>query len=247
MTALARLRTVMVEDEPLARLQLRDFIAAAPALELVGEAADGSEAVRMIDRLAPQLVLLDVSLPECSGLDVATRIRHRPEIVFVTAYDCHALAAFELGALDYLLKPFGRRRFDNMLERVQRRLAQSPARTQSRFPDLLVRPLKRLFARERDAIVPIDVHGIRHLRACGDYVEVVAATGRHLLRMPLTELVAALDPDQFRQVHRSHAVNLDAIERLLPFDSRRLLVRLSDGTEIIASRAASEALRALVR
>lgn len=247
MTALARLRTVMVEDEPLARLQLRDFIAAAPALELVGEAADGREAVRMIDRLAPQLVLLDVSLPECSGLDVATRIRHRPEIVFVTAYDCHALAAFELGALDYLLKPFGRRRFDNMLERVQRRLAQVSTATEARLPAALARPMTRLFARDRDAIVPIEVRGIQHLRASGDYVEIVGAAGRHLLRIPLTELMAALDPDQFRQVHRSYAVNLDAIERLLPFDSRRLLVRLRDGTEILASRAASEALRALVR
>jgi two-component system LytT family response regulator len=108
-------------------------------------------------------------------------------------------------------------------------------------------PLRRLFARTRDAIVPIDVRSIQHISASGDYVEVHTDRGSHLLHTSLGELAARLDPETFRQVHRSHIVNLDAIVKLVPFDSRRLLIQLRDGKEILASRSASEELRGLVR
>ncbi len=118
-------RALLVEDEPHARQSLREYSAEVEWLALVGEASDGAEAVRLIDQLEPDLVFLDVCLPELSGLEVIRRIRHSPEIVFTTAYDQFALAAFEVGALDYLLKPFGRQRFHTMLQRVRRQLAES--------------------------------------------------------------------------------------------------------------------------
>ncbi|HEX7185995.1 MAG TPA: LytTR family DNA-binding domain-containing protein [Thermoanaerobaculia bacterium] len=240
-------RAVLVEDEPHARDSLREYSAEVEWLTLVGEASDGAEAVRLIDRLEPDLVFLDVCLPELSGLEVIQQIRHSPEIVFTTAYDSFALAAFEVGALDYLLKPFGRQRFHTMLQRVRRQLAESVVPTAERARAAFGSPLRLLFARTRDGIVPIDVRAIRHIQASGDYVEVHCETGKHLLHMSLGELASRLDPEVFFQVHRSHIVNLQAVELLRPFDARRLLIRLRDGTEIVASRAASELLRGLVR
>jgi two-component system LytT family response regulator len=240
-------RAVVVEDEPHARQSLREYCAEIEWLTLIGEAGDGAEAVRLIDRLKPDLAFLDVELPELSGLQVIERIQHRPEIVFTTAYDRFALTAFEIGALDYLLKPFGRQRFHTMLERVRRRLATNEASTAERARAAFGSPLRLLFARTRDAIVPIDVRNVRHIQASGDYVEVHGETGKHLLHTSLGELAERLDPELFLQVHRSHIVNLEAIELLRPFDARRLLIRLRDGTEIVASRAASELLRRLVR
>jgi two-component system, LytTR family, response regulator len=245
----AAVRAVLVEDEPHARDSLREYCAEVEWLTLVGEASDGAEAVRLIDRLEPDLVFLDVCLPELSGLEVIRQIRHSPEIVFTTAYDRFALAAFEVGALDYLLKPFGRQRFHTTLQRVRarRQLAGSPVPTAERARAAFGSPLRLLFARTRDGIVPIDVRTIRHLQASGDYVEVCCESGRHLLHTSLGELASRLDPEVFFQVHRSHIVNLEAVELLRPFDARRLLIRLRDGTEIVASRVASEQLRRLVR
>ena len=241
-----RVRAVIVEDEPHARASLRDYASGVDWLMVVGEAADGVEAVRLVDALEPDLMFLDISLPEASGLELIARLRHKPEIVFTTAYDQYAVAAFELGALDYLLKPFGRQRFQTMLERMRLRLRSAvpaPERARAAFDT----PLRRLFARTRDGIVPVDVRSIQHISACGDYAEVHTDRGSHLLHMSLGELASRLDPELFRQVHRSHIVNLDAVAKFVPFDSRRLLIRLRDGTEIIASRAASETLRGLVR
>ena len=250
-------RALLVEDEPHARQSLREYSAEVEWLALIGEASDGAEAVRLIDQLEPDLVFLDVCLPELSGLEVIRRIRHSPEIVFTTAYDQFALAAFEVGALDYLLKPFGRQRFHTMIQRVRRRYLDEsavPAVPAMPEPAAIERaraafgsPLSLLFARTREGIVPIDVRTIRHIQASGDYVEVHCESGRHLLHMSLGELTARLDPELFLQVHRSHIVNLQAVELLRPFDARRFLIRLRDGTEILASRSASELLRRLVR
>ncbi len=245
-----RVRALLVEDEPEARRMLRDLLAEASWLELVGEAADGREAVARIDSLEPRLVFLDVRLPEMSGLQVLERIRHQPEVVFATAYDRYAVTAFELGALDYLVKPFGRERFRNMLQRVRRRLALDPDAPSSpeRARTALGRaPLRRLFARTGDRIVPIPAAAIHRVQARGDYAEVHAPGGPFLLHVSLTELAARLDPERFVQVHRSHIVNLDAVKLLRPHDDRRLVIVLASGEEIIASRSASEALRRLVR
>ena len=247
MSALAAVRAVMVEDEPHARDSLREYAAEVEWLTLVGEAGDGAEAVRLIDRLEPDLVFLDVYLPELSGLQVVERIHHRPEIVFTTAYDRFALTAFEVGALDYLLKPFGRQRFQTMLQRVRRRFGASATPATERARAAFGSPLRLLFARTRDGIVPIDVRAVRHIQASGDYVEVHGESGSHLLHMSLGELASRLDPELFLQVHRSHIVNLEAVELLRPFDARRFLIKLRDGKEILASRAASELLRRLVR
>jgi two-component system, LytTR family, response regulator len=242
-----RLRAVVVEDEPQARQNLRDYCAAVGWLHIAGEAGDGRTAVELIDRLQPELVFLDVRLPELSGLEVVERIRHAPQIVFTTAYDRYALSAFEVGALDFLLKPFGRKRFETAVERVRARLTETQAPLAERARAAFVSPWKRIFARTATGIVPVDVRAIRRAQASGDYVEIHCGSGSHLLHMTLAELEERLDPGLFLRVHRSHIVNLDAVARIAPFDERRLAVELRDGTRIVASRSASEELRRLVR
>lgn len=244
------IRTVIVEDEPEARRTLRELVAEAPWLELAGEAGDGREAVALIDRVEPRLVFLDVRLPEMSGLEVIQKVRCEPEVVFTTAYDNYAVAAFELGALDYLVKPFGRERFRRTLEMVRRRLSLGPSGPLS--PErarhtLAEPPLSRLFARIGDRIHPIQASSILRIQARGDYAEVHAAGGPYLLHVSLTELAARLDPGRFVQVHRSHVVNLDAVRVMHPYDDRRLVMVLTNGDEVVASRAASEVLRKQAR
>jgi two-component system, LytTR family, response regulator len=242
-----QLRAVVVEDEAHARQNLCEYAQGVEWLSIVGEARDGLEAVRLIDDLKPDLVFLDVALAELSGLEVIQRVRHQPEIVFTTAHDRFALSAFELGAIDYLLKPFGRRRFQTMLERVHRRMSVAALPAAERAREAFGTTLRRLFARTRDGIVPIDVRSIRRIQASGDYVEVFCASGCYLLHVGLAELAARLDPEQFYLVHRSHLINLEEVELLRPYDARRLQVKLRGGETIVASRAASEQLRRLVR
>jgi two-component system, LytTR family, response regulator len=242
-------RAVIAEDEPEARLSLREYLATVDWIDLAGAAADGAEAVRLVDLHEPDLLFLDVRLPELSGLEVVQRIHHRPQLVFTTAYDRFAVAAFELGAIDYLLKPFGAERFHKMLERVRARLEvpETPGSVERTRLALAPRPLRRLFARSGSRIVPIPMDSIRRIQAAGDYAEVHCAAGVFLLQVSLGELALRLDPDRFRQVHRSHVVNLDHVLQITPYDDRRLLIRLQGGEEVLASRKASEELRRLVR
>lgn len=242
-------RALIVEDEPLARRTLREFVAEVDWLDAVGEAEEGRTAVRLIDELKPDLVFLDVQMPELSGLEVLERIEHQPAVVFTTAYNRYAVAAFELEAIDYLIKPFGRKRFHTTLERVRRRLQQpealppAPERARSALGGAL---LRRLFARKGNRIIPIAVDAITRIEACDDYSEVHIRGHSYLLHLRLTELEQRLDPEKFLRVHRSHLLNLDHITQMQPYDDRRLHITLRDGSTVIASRAGSHKLRQLI-
>jgi two-component system LytT family response regulator len=245
-------RALIAEDEPLARRTLRDFAAELDWLKIVGEAADGAQAVHMVDELAPDLLFLDVRMPELSGVQVLRRIRHDPEVVFTTAYDDYALAAFELEALDYLLKPFGRERFRAAAERVRRRLSATapplPSAGERAASALDTgRPLERIFVRHRDRIIPVRVEDIARLEAADDYVTVHAGGQQYLVTVALNEFERRLDLARFRRVHRSHIVNLDHVVSFRPYhDARRLVIALRDGSEVLASRAESLDLRRLI-
>ena len=243
-------RALIVEDEALARRSLRALIGGVTWLELAGEAKDGREAVDLIDRLEPDLVFLDVQRPELSGLEVLQRIRHDPWVVFTTAHDRYAVAAFEVEAIDYLVKPFGRRRFHETLERVRRKIeiekdSGSVARRAREALD--GGPLRRFLARQGDRIVPIPVETVSRLEACDDYVAVHSGGKTYLLHTTLTDLEARLDPERFRRVHRAHILNLDHVDVMQSHGDRRLLVVMKDGTRLLASRSGSQRLRELVR
>ena len=252
------LRAVVVEDEPLARQTIKDFIADEDWLDVIGEAADGHDAVRLIDEVRPDLVFLDVQIPGLTGLQVLDRISHSPAVIFTTAYDSHAVLAFELGALDYLMKPFGRDRFRRALSRVRQRVLQveenapnsSPSPTtpaRERLAQALdgIEPLTRLFVRDRGRIVPLLTADITRLEADDDYVNVMTGSKTYLVYLTLNEFAARLDRARFRRVHRSHVVNIEHILSMELFD-RRLLLKMSDGSEVLTSRAGSQQLRELI-
>jgi len=243
------IRCVVVEDEPESRASLAGWVAEAPRCSLLGTAGSASEAVALVESTRPDLLLLDVRIPEHDGIEVLRRIRHRPEVVFTTAHEDYAVAAFELGAVDYLVKPFGRERLLAALDRARERLRQGRGQPGAveRALDATGRPLRRIFARKGTRVVPIAVVDVLRIDASGEYSEVHVPGESFLVRIPLRELVARLDPDAFHQVHRSHVVNLDAVLHLSAADDRRLLLTLRDGSTVVASRSASERLRAQFR
>lgn len=241
---------LIVEDEPLARDTLRELIDEIDWLETIGEVGDGLSAVRFIDEHRPDVVFLDVELPELSGVQVLERIEHRPRVVFTTAYDRYAVAAFDFEAVDYLVKPFGRRRFRHTLQRLHRRMQRqervTPAYDGARNA-LAGRHPSRLFARTGDRIVPVPVDTILRLEAADDYVEAFCDGTTHLLDQTLAELEELLDPERFCRVHRSHMVNLDRVAEMRRYDARRLVITMADGSEVIGSRSGSKRLRDRMR
>lgn len=239
------MRVLLVEDEPLARATLREFLVEEDDVEIVGEAADGLAAVEAIERLEPDLLFLDVRLPELSGLGVLERLRRPPAVVFTTAFDRYAVAAFELEAVDYLVKPFGRERFRRTLDRARKRLASGGAAPlpAGLHEAVIERPLRRLFARKRDRVVPIPVGEIEWIEGAGDYSEIHSGDSTYLVSLRLRDLVDRLDQETFVRVHRSHLVNLDRVAEIRSRDPHRLEVVLDSGAVVPASRAGSRRLR----
>ena len=242
----ARIRALVAEDEAVARDTLRTLLAEIDWIECVGVAGDGRTAVQLIDTLEPDLVFLDVQLPELSGLGVLQEAHHRPAVIFTTAHDRYAVAAFEVQAIDYLLKPFGRRRLMQALERVRERLS-SRSRAPAADPLPPGTQLVRLARTLGGDLIPLRLDAATRFEAAGDYVEAHIQRERLLLRTSLGELEQLLDGRRFWRVHRSHLVAADAVKSFREHDDeRRLIVVLIDGTEIIASRAASRRLRELI-
>jgi two-component system LytT family response regulator len=241
-----KVRTLVAEDEAVARDTLCQLLAEVDWIECVGVAADGREAARLIDALEPELLFLDVQLPELNGLGVLKEAHHQPAVVFTTAHDRYAVAAFEVQAIDYLLKPFGRRRLAQALERVRARLSTA-GRPRLGVVPTSVEGVLRLARKPGGELVPIRLDAATRFEAAGDYVEAHVRGEQLLLRMSLGELEQELDGHRFWRIHRSHLVAAEAVRSFREHDDeRRLIVVLTDGTEIVASRAASRRLRDLI-
>jgi two-component system LytT family response regulator len=190
-------------------------------------------------------VFLDVQLPGRSGLDVLRAATHRPAVIFTTAFDHFALAAFELGAIDYLLKPFGMERFQRAVERAKPFLQQrQEVPAAARAEDVMqAGPLRRVFVRDGLRVVPLAVSAIEHVEACDDFVLVRSAGKTYRLNITMTDLEERLDPKTFVRVHRSHVVNLDHVQSMAPYDGSRFQLTLRNGTTLVASRQRSRVLR----
>jgi two-component system LytT family response regulator len=239
------IRTVLVDDEPPARRKLHHFLRSEPDFEVIGEAESAAEAIDLLNRLRPDLVFLDIGLPDATGFDVVQSLEHRSllNVVFVTAYDDFALKAFEVHALDYLLKPVEPGRFSSALARI-RSIAQNGATQQlaSRL-DALVAGLRseaghvrRLLIQEQNRSLFLEVNRIDWMEAARNYVCIHAGTQTYIQRGTLESLSAKLDPKSFRRVNRSQIVNVQRIAEVRPWfhgDSKLLLL---DGTELNWSR-----------
>ncbi len=241
-----KVRALIADDEPIAREGLRDMLAAVPWIECVGEAANGPAAVQAIDALEPDLLFLDIEMPGLLGTDVLRQATHQPCVIFTTAYAQHAVTAFELGALDYLLKPFGPARLEQALERIRGALGEPHGHPFERLRDALgTGPLSRLFARTGGALVPIAVASVSWFEARGDYVAAHVGPSRHLLHLPLNRIEGRLDPARFVRIHRAHIVNLDHVKAFRRLEKGRLEAELKDGTRLAVSRQRAQDLRGL--
>ena len=239
----------VVDDEPVARAGLRAMLRAFEWVDVVGEAADGQSAVAGIHALRPELVFLDVQMPGLLGTDVLRRLERPPFVIFTTAYSEHAVSAFELGAVDYLLKPFGPTRLAAAMERVRSALGEPAAvdPVERLSGALAGGPISRLFVRVGGTLVALPVERVSRFEADGDYVVAHATNGRHLLHLSLSRLEARLDPRRFARVHRTHIVNLDQVRAFRPDAGGNLEAELLDGARVPVSRARAQELRKLGR
>jgi two-component system, LytTR family, response regulator len=255
-----RIRTLIVDDEPLAREGIRIQLARHPDVEVVAECASGREAVRMIEEVQPDLVFLDVQMPGLDGFGLieAVGAEQMPVVVFVTAHDAHALRAFEAHALDYVLKPIDRERFEQALTRARRRLekdrygavgqrlsaalaeigggrAADPADVIPSPPDRQTADRFLVASGHRRRVV--SAAAIDWVEAESDHVRLHVGGESYLLRLSLANLEARLDPQRFVRVHRSTIVNVDRIGELLPYSNREYIAVLHDGTRLKVSRS----------
>lgn len=252
----APLRVVVADDERPARQFLVDLLARFPGVHLVGEATSGDEAVALIEAERPQLALLDLQMPTFSGLDVVRRVRRDalPFVAFVTAFDDFAIEAFELNAVDYLLKPVEHHRLGMTLDRVQERLKQPEpldtraatlARAAVEYERMVNQPyLERLPVRAREEVVLLPVKHIAYVIADGELLHITTtANERHIITYRLHALESRLDPKRFVRLSRGTLANLDLITKLSPMPGGTYVARLSTGKELPVSRLQSRVLR----
>ena len=244
-----RIRVVIVDDEPLARGLLREWLATHAEIEIVAECANGFEAVKAVTELKPDLLMLDVQMPKLDGFDVLELVGADIPVIFITAYDSYAVRAFEVHAVDYLLKPFSAERLAEALDRARARI-----RSKERPPvtDLLAAtrrdrtPLQRILIRERAEVHVIPVAKIDYLESQDDYVAVKCGGRSYLKEQPLGELEAQLDPTAFVRIHRRYVLNLARLARIEMGVTDSRVAVLNDGTQLPISRTGYGKLRELL-
>jgi DNA-binding LytR/AlgR family response regulator len=229
------LRVLIADDEPIARDILREHVDSIAGLELAGEASTGPEAISRILDLRPDVVLLDLQMPELDGLAVVRSLsgERSPLIIFVTAYENHALAAFEVGAIDYLLKPVRRERLEKAIEKARRQL--KPAAT----PETL----RKIVGRRGSDMYLLDPSEIVAFQAEGELVHIVTTSQRYLSDHSLKLLAEKLGQKRFRRIHRSTIINTDHIRKISPLSSKRWLLKMSNNFEAVVSKRLASAIR----
>ncbi|HYN85950.1 MAG TPA: LytTR family DNA-binding domain-containing protein [Pyrinomonadaceae bacterium] len=251
-----RLRLLVVDDEPLARDKIRQMARHDPDLEIVGECSNGQEALAAFRELRPDLLLLDVQMPELGGFEVLEALKaepRQPVVIFVTAYDQYAVRAFEYHALDYLLKPFDRERFEAAVRRAKEHLRERAPNgaVDRRILALLEqlrtgRYIERLVVKNGGRVYFLETSEIDWVEAEGNYISIHTGKKSHLLRETISNLEAQLDPRRFVRIHRSAIVNISRVQELQPWTHGEYHVILQDGTQLTLSRNYRENLQSVL-
>lgn len=249
------IRTVIADDETLARTKLRTLLTAENGIDLVAECQDGNQSLAAVRNYKPDLLFLDVQMPDFDGFTVVDQIAvdQRPIVIFTTAYDHYAIRAFDAHALDYLLKPFNQERLHRALERVKAEVLKSHEQSvKARMLELLSefnprsKPLRRLVIKTAGRVVFLDMHEIDWIEAAANYVKLHVGRESFLLREGIGQMAAKLDPDRFVRIHRSSIVNASRIRELQPCDSGEYIAVLKDGKELSCSRGCRPHLLRLI-
>jgi two-component system LytT family response regulator len=245
------IRCLIVDDEPLAQDLLQDYLNDFPNIEVVGKFNDGFEAFKGIAELTPDLIFLDIQMPKITGFELLELLDDPPRVIFTTAYDTYAIKAFELQAVDYLLKPFSKERLAQAIQRVSNTNPDLPE-TQSKIAhvgeELMGRDfLKRVVVKTGNKIDVINVSNITSLSADGDYVRINAEGKSHLKLGTMSYYEKMLDPQVFIRIHRSHLVNIFAISRIEPYQKENYLIFLKGGAKLPASKKGMVGLKKALR
>lgn len=251
-----KIRVLIVDDEPLARRGIRQLLETETDFEIAGEAANGQEAISSIETYAPDLVFLDIQMPLLDGFSFVEKIgaKNLPEIVFVTAYDEHAIHAFEAGAIDYVLKPINAERFQKTLERVRRRVFSGENKTlENKIADLLnnLKPaesyLERIAVKENERIRFLTIEKIDWIGSQGNYIEVHSEREKFLIRETMDGIEKKLNPQKFLRLRRSAIVRIEQIKELHPLFNGEFEVVLKNGTRLTSSRRYRKNLDVLLK
>ncbi len=243
-----RWKALIVDDEELARHVIREFLESHAEIDVAAECANGMEAVKAVAEHKPNLIFLDVQMPKLTGFDVLELIGTDVPVIFVTAYDQYAMRAFDVHAVDYLLKPIGRERFDAAVERAKTRLGEKmPAPTEL---SAAARPaqqfLERLVVKDGTKVTLIPVGKLDYAEAQDDYVALATQGKKHLKQQTIAGLEACLDPANFVRIHRSYIVNLERVVRIEPYAKESRIAILADGARLPVSRAGYARLKVLL-
>jgi two-component system, LytTR family, response regulator len=247
--AIAKWKALIVDDEELARTLLREMLASHPEIEIVAECSNGMEAVKAASEFAPDLMFLDVQMPKLTGFDVLELVdAGKLAVIFVTAYDQFAMKAFEVHALDYLLKPFSHERFESALERAKKQRPESRVEPTSLATS--ARPagqyLERIVVKDGTKVTLIPVAKLDYAEALDDYVSLVSEGKKQLKQQTISGLETTLDPALFVRIHRSYLVNLERVVRIEPYAKDSKVAILSNGIKLPVSRAGFDRLKKLL-
>ena len=236
------IKAIIVDDEKLGRDIIKEYLDDHPQVEIVAECRDAHEALDAIDRYHPNLIFLDIQMPEINGFELLEMLEDPPKVIFSTAYDQYAIKAFEVNAVDYLLKPYDTERFNLALERAIHSINSDEGQDDT-IKKLLksnqpsAQYLERLLIKQAGRIVIISCKEISSIKALDDYAEIRTPKESYLIQQSLHHLEERLNPDQFVRVHRSFIVNIDAIRDIVALSSSRYKLFLKDGKEIFVSRS----------
>ena len=250
----SNIKALIVDDEELARLLIRELIKTHQDIEIVAECANGFEAVKAVAEHKPDLIFLDVQMPKLSGFDVLELIGTEIPVIFVTAYDQYAMRAFDVHAVDYLLKPVGRDRFEAALDRAKSRIGDKSRSAQPTFSATELAAaarapkqfLERIVIKDGTRVTLISTAKLDYAEAQDDYVALASEGKKHLKQQTIAGLEACLDPQQFVRVHRSYLVNFERVVRIEPYGKDSRLAILADGTRLPVSKTGYTRLKALL-
>jgi len=245
-----RLRVVIVDDEDLARLVVREYLAAMSDVDVVAECANGFEAVKAVSDLQPDLLILDVQMPKLNGFEVLELVGRDVAVVFVTAFDQYAIRAFEVHAVDYLLKPFSAERLAAAIDRVRERLGRGdplPVKELAAAGQSGQEPARRILVRDGPRVHVLPVEKIDYIQAQDDYVCFRCDGKEYLKEQTLADLESTLDPAKFVRIHRSYLLNLDRLARVETDERENRVAMLADGRRLPISRAGYGRLSALLK
>lgn len=232
------IKAVLIDDEPLARELVREYLQGHPGITVVAECNDGFEGLKAIQQHAPDLIFLDIQMPKINGFEMLELVDKLPCVIFTTAFEEYAIRAFEVNAIDYLLKPFSRERFDKALQKMLERKAEDRVTAELLEAEGREVPMQhnRVVVKINGKIRIIPVQEIDYLEAADDYVKIVTAEGTFLKNKTMAFFEKMLDATQFIRVHRSYILNVSRITRIDPYEKETYLAILRDGSKILVSK-----------